>query len=146
MTKRPLSVTVISGLFAAAGIVGLAYHATEFRAEQPFQYELVWVCLVRLLAVVCAIFMFRGHDWARVGLLVWLAYHVVLSGFHSLAELLVHSLLLAVIGYFLLRPEASAYFRSARAVPAETPKGDCHEKAQKHAKTRSGGNKMGGAL
>jgi hypothetical protein len=29
MNKRPLSVTVISGIFLAAGLIGLAYHATQ---------------------------------------------------------------------------------------------------------------------
>ena len=111
MNKRPRSVTVISWLFVAAGAIGLAYHATEFKA---FQYEVVWVCLVRLLAILCGVFMLRGSNWARWLLLVWIAYHVILSAFHSLSELVVHSLLFAVVAYFLLRPQASAYFRKTQ--------------------------------
>lgn len=117
--KRPLAVTVISGLFLAVGVVGLAYHITEFNAQGPFKYELVWVCLVRLLAIVCAVFMLRAGNWARWLLVIWIAYHVILSAFHSLAELIVHGLLLAVIAYFLFRPSASAYFRGARAASAQ---------------------------
>jgi hypothetical protein len=109
--KRPLSVTFIGWLFVAAGITGVAYHATEFKAERPFQYELVWVCLVRLVAVVCGGFVLRGSNWARWGVLVWMAYHVVLSAFHTLSELVMHGLLFGVIAYFLFRPEAGAYFR-----------------------------------
>jgi len=112
MTKRPLSVTIIGCLFVAAGMVGLVYHAMEFTTtNRPLQ--LVLVCFVRLLAIVCGIFMLRGHNWARWGLLVWIAYHVVLSAFHSVFEVVMHGLLLAVITWLLLRPRVSAYFRTA---------------------------------
>jgi hypothetical protein len=114
MNKRPLSVTVISGIFLVAGVIGLAYHATEFKADGPFQYELVWVCLVRFLAIICAVFMLRAGNWARWLLVIWIAYHVILSAFHSAPALITHSLLLAVVAYFLFRPSASAYFRGPR--------------------------------
>ena len=114
MRKRPLSITVIGWLFVAAGAVGLAYHATEFRTTRPFQYDVLWVCLVRLLAILCGLLVLRGRNWARWGLLVWIAYHVILSAFHALSELVIHSVLFAVIAYFLFRPQASAYFRGAR--------------------------------
>ena len=117
MNKRPLSVTVISGLFLLAGIVGLVYHAGEFKTQGRFQYDVLWVCLVRLVAIVCAVFMFRAANWARWLLLIWMAYHVVLSAFHSTSELVVHTLLLAVITYFLFRKPVSAYFRGAKGEP-----------------------------
>jgi len=121
MTKRPLSVTVVACMFIAAGVVGLAYHATEFTTDGRFQYDVVWVCIVRLLAIVFGVFMLRGNNWARWGLLVWMAYHVVLSAFHTPTELIVHGLLLAVIAYFLVRPEASNYFLRVRVQTAPTP-------------------------
>jgi hypothetical protein len=114
MIKRPLSVTLIGWLFIVAGTVGLVYHAKEFKADGPFQYELVLVCLIRLLAIVCGAFILRGSNWARWGLLIWIAYHVVLSAFHTLSELVVHSLLFGVVAWFLLRPIATAFFRAAR--------------------------------
>jgi len=114
MKKRPLSITIISWLFVAAGVIGLAYHATEFKDDRRFEYDAVWVCFVRFLAILCGVFMLRGSNWARWLLLVWIAFHVVLSAVHSLTELVVHSLLFAVIGYFLFRPQAAAYFRGAR--------------------------------
>jgi hypothetical protein len=111
MTKRPLSVTIIGWLFIVAGTVGFVYHGAEFK-RGAVQYELVLVCLIRLLAIVCGVFMLRGSNWARWGLLVWIAYHVILSAFHTLFELLMHGLLFAVVAWFLLRPRASAYFRA----------------------------------
>lgn len=115
MNKRPLPVTVIGGLSLVAGGVGLVYHATEFTARGPFQYDLLWVSLVRVLAVVGAIFLLRGHDWARWLLVAWLAYHVVLSALHSMPQAIFHAVLLAVIAYFLFRRPAAAYFRGAQA-------------------------------
>ena len=114
MSKRPLSITIIGWLFIATGVVGIAYHATELKADRPFQYDVIWVCLVRLVAILCGVFLLRGSNWARWLLLVWIAYHVILSAFHSLSELIIHSLLFAVVIYFLFRPQASAYFRGGR--------------------------------
>jgi hypothetical protein len=113
MNRRPLSITVISWLFVAAGAIGLAYHLTELQGQ--FEYGLVLVCILRLLAILAGLFMLRGSNWARWLLLVWIAYHVILSAFHSLSELAMHTLLLGVVAYFLFRPKASAYFRAARA-------------------------------
>src|SRR4030095_1917974 len=115
MNKRPRSVTVISWLSIATGVIGFAYPATEFKTHGPFQYDLLWVCLVRLLAVLSGLFMLRGCDWARRLLLVWIAYHVILSGFHSMSELVMHALLFGAVAYFLLRPQASMYFRGESA-------------------------------
>jgi hypothetical protein len=121
MNKRPLLVTVIGCIFVAAGVIGFAYHLTEFKTQRPFEYSILWICLLRLLAILGGVFVLRGNNWARWLLLVWIAYHVILSAFHPLSELVAHGLLLAVIAYVLFRPQASAYFRSARAEPAQTP-------------------------
>ena len=123
MSKRPRSITVISWIFVAAGVVGLAYHATEFKARRPFDYEFLWVCLVRLLAILCGIFMLRGSNWARWGLVVWLGCHVILSVLHTPSELLVHFFLFAALLYLLFRPQASAYFRGATTT-VQDPRSD----------------------
>jgi hypothetical protein len=109
-------VTVIGCVFIATGLMGLVYHAGEIRTSRPAEFALV--CFVRLLAVVGGAFLLRGHDWARWLLLAWLAFHVALSVMHTPAELIMHAALLVVIAFFLFRPNASAYFRSARAVVA----------------------------
>ena len=111
MNKRPLSVTISAWLFVAAGVVGLAYHATEFKVARPFENDAVWLCFVRLLAIVGGTFMLRGRNWARWLSILWMAWHVGLSAFHPLPELIMHSVLLVVVGFLLFRPQASAYFR-----------------------------------
>jgi hypothetical protein len=113
MNRRPASVTVIGCLLIAAGIVGIVYHASEFKGH-PFQYEMIWISLVRLTAVLCGVYMLRGSNWARWLALLWIAFHVVVSAFHSLAEFAMHALLFVVFAYFLLRPAAAQYFRGAR--------------------------------
>ncbi|HWY45216.1 MAG TPA: hypothetical protein VNX66_17080 [Candidatus Sulfotelmatobacter sp.] len=107
--KRPLPVTILGCLFIAAGLVGLVYHFQE----RPLEPGIVLVSLVRLLAVIGGVFLLLGHGWARWLLIAWLAFHVGVSAFHSLSETLAHLALLVVVGYFLLRPPASNYFRSS---------------------------------
>ena len=114
MNTCPSSVTVIGWLFIVTGVVGLAYHAAEFKPSNPFQYDLVWVGFVRLLAIVGGVLLLRGSTGARWLVVGWLGYHVVLSAFHSLSELVTHLLLLAVVSWFLFRPAASAYFAVRR--------------------------------
>jgi hypothetical protein len=129
MDKRPRSITVISWIFIAVGSVSLlasllplvdtvaAQQIARLKAQHPVEFWLTPV--VRILAILSGAFMLYGFNWARWLLVVWLGYHVILSAFHSLFELLVHSLLLAVVLYFLFRPEASTYFRGTRAEPPQ---------------------------
>jgi uncharacterized membrane protein HdeD (DUF308 family) len=107
--KRPLTVTILGCLFIVAGLVGLVYHFSE----RPHDHSIVLLSIIRIIAVVGGVFLLMGHDWARWLMLAWLAFHVVVSAFHSLSEFLPHVLLLIVVGYFLLRPPASKYFQSA---------------------------------
>jgi hypothetical protein len=115
MNERPLSVTIISGLFIAAGVIGLAYHFTELKIQGAFQYEVVWALMLRFMAIVCGVYMLHGSNWARWLTMAWMAYHVILSGFHSLQALVIHSLLFAVFAYFLFRAGVTVYFRRAGA-------------------------------
>jgi hypothetical protein len=114
MHKRPHSVTAVSLLIAASGTVGLAYHLTELNVRHPFQNEVVWVSLVRLVAIVCGVFMLRGSNWARWLAMVWIGFHLVISIFHSFGQLAFHSLLFVVFAYILFRPPATEYFRAGR--------------------------------
>ncbi len=113
MIKRPLSVTIISCLLAAAGVIGLVYHLSEFKAQHSFHNDIVWVSLIRLLAIVSGAFMLRGSNWARWLAIVWIAFHVVISYFQSWQQVAVHALLLLAFAYFLFRSDATRYFHHA---------------------------------
>jgi uncharacterized membrane protein len=128
MNKRPASVTIISWLFIALG--GISLIAGLFRpggttasganAADP-AIDTWLVPGVRILAVVCGAFMLRGFNWARRLLVVWIAYHVILSALHSTLQLVVHGLLFGVALYFLFRPAATAYFRGPNAGSTQNP-------------------------
>ena len=114
MNKRPVSVIVLSWVLTAAGAVGLVYHFHDFHARNTFQYDAFWVAFVRLLAIVSGIGMLRGSDWARWLALAWIAFHVVISAFHSASEFLVHTFFLAVFAFILFRPSTREYFRHTK--------------------------------
>lgn len=109
MKKLPLAVLVISCLLIATGILGIAFHLHDFR--KPFQPETAWITLLRLLAIVSGVFMLMRKDWARWLALIWIGFHVVLAFYHSLQQVAIHVVVFALFAYFLLRPEARAYFR-----------------------------------
>lgn len=107
--KRPWPVTVFGILFILAGGVGFAYHLTQ----RPFERDVILISVIRLLAVLGGVFLFLGHNWARWLLLAWLAFHVVVSAFHSIQETAAHIVLLVLFAFFLFRSPSSAYFRAA---------------------------------
>jgi hypothetical protein len=107
--KRPFTVTFLGCLFIAAGLVGLVYHLNE----GPLDRWLFLIASIRIVAIVGGAFLLQGRDWARWLLLAWLAFHVVVSAFHSLSESIAHVVLLSAVAYFLLVSPDSKYFRSA---------------------------------
>jgi hypothetical protein len=127
MIRRPLSITVISWIFIAAGgiaLVGSLRPLVDASAAQRLggsQFELWVIPLIQMLSLISGVFMLSGVNWARWLLVVWVGYHVILSALHSLLEVSVHSLLFAVVLYFVFRPQASAYFRSRGAAADAAP-------------------------
>jgi hypothetical protein len=114
MNKRFLPITIISWVYVAVGVVGFVHHARESNAQAVHQLEGIWVMLLSLLAIAAGVYMLRGRNWARWLAIAWMAIHVVVGGFHSLEQCVIHLVLLALFAYFLFRPEATAYFRAAR--------------------------------
>ena len=116
MNKRPLSITIICWIFIVFGAIALLYgllpsgdtNASQRIAELKGHW---YVHVSRIIQVLCGVFMLYGFNWARWLLVVWIAFHIVISILHSPFQLLVHSVLFAVILYFLFRRSASAYFR-----------------------------------
>lgn len=107
--NRPLSVTLISYLFIASGVMGIIYHASDLK-EIVARPETGWVLLVRLMAITGGVFTLRGSNWARWLLLAWIIYHTILSFFHSTGELAMHAGLTIVVSIALFLPKANEYF------------------------------------
>jgi hypothetical protein len=112
--KRPVSVTILACVYLAVGVGGFALHFRELLARHP---DAVGIEVTELTAIVCGVFLLRGHNWARWLALAWIAFHVILSAFHSFGELAMHALFCAAFAWVLLRPEAARYFRDARVEP-----------------------------
>ncbi len=112
--KRPISVTILACVYLAVGALGFVAHFRELLAGQP---DAVAIELTESVAILCGAFLLRGHNWARWVALAWIAFHVVLSAFHAIPELVIHALFCAAIAWILFRPEAARYFRGARLEP-----------------------------
>ncbi len=111
MKKRPIAVIIVSILFVLAGITGFAYHLKEYFDPGFNRLEIIWVLIVRVLAVFCGILLFYGINWARWLAVIWLIYHIILSFFHSASEVIMHTILLIVVAVLLFHPKSAAYFK-----------------------------------
>jgi hypothetical protein len=109
--KRPLAVMVTGWLFIAAGTIGFIYHASELNMHEPFSNDAVWVLLIRLLAIGAGGLILRGLNAGRWLLLAWIAYHVVLSYFHTVSELVTHMILLIIVIAVLFHPRVAGFFK-----------------------------------
>jgi hypothetical protein len=115
MDKRPRSITIIGWLFIVFGSISLLSGLVPFGditlAQRLAELKGHWmVHLLRLAAIVSGVFMLYGFNWARWLLVVWIAFHIVLSALHSPLQLLIHISIFTVILFFLFRRQASAYF------------------------------------
>jgi hypothetical protein len=111
--KRPLPVTLISLLFIVAGISGIIYHASDWRDITTQPGETILVFMLRLLAIVGGIFSWRGANWARWLLVAWIAYHVYLSFYHTIPELAMHGVIMALVMAALFNRKASTFFQKS---------------------------------
>jgi hypothetical protein len=113
-SKRPISVTIIACVYLAVGAAGFVGHFRELLAHHQ---DAVGIEFTEFVAILCGVFLLMGHNWARWLAVAWIAFHVVLSAFHSFAEFAIHSLFCALIAWVLFRPEATRYFHAARSEP-----------------------------
>ena len=107
---RPFSVIVLSLIMAVVGVIALVYHLTKTDWQHPLRDDVLWIFAVELIAIVCGVFLFRGHNWARWLTVLWLGFHVVIS-FHPLGQFVFHAVLFAMIAYILFRRPETDYFR-----------------------------------
>ncbi|HVW77563.1 MAG TPA: hypothetical protein VHB45_08110 [Alloacidobacterium sp.] len=105
-SRPPVAVWVIAGLYIAVGCAGFVYHFHQFRDPDG-----IWIAITELLAILAGSFLLVGRNWARWLALAWMAFHVVLSGFHAMREFAVHSVIFALIAWLLFSRPVSRYFR-----------------------------------
>ncbi|MGB9402589.1 MAG: hypothetical protein WCA98_03550 [Candidatus Acidiferrales bacterium] len=107
--NRPLSVTILGGLFIVVGLASSVSHLLQ----GPLDRWIILILVVNIIAIVGGVFLLIGHGWACWLMLAWLSFHVIVSAFHSVSQTIAHVVLLLVISYFLLARPASKYFQSA---------------------------------
>ena len=108
--KCPISITMLSWLYIVVGVLSTAAHYAEFWTHRPTVSEFAWINLLGVEAVVAGAFMLHGKNWARWLALLWMATHVVISVFHPMREIVIHSVVFVLIGAVLFRREAREYF------------------------------------
>ena len=117
---RPISVTLLAWLYIVVGTIGFVSHFSEIHATNMFRYDGIWIEVVEVLAIVCGIFLLRDRNWARWLAIAWMAFHVALSAYGPIRELLIHSVIFIAIAWVLFRAPAARYFRGAR-IESENP-------------------------
>lgn len=104
--KRPIAVLFVSCLYIAVGTIGFALN---FPKLIMLQHDSIWIEVTELLALIAGAFMLRGQNWACWLALVWMAFHLVIS-FPVLRQVVIHSIIFALIAWVLFRPDARRYF------------------------------------
>ena len=110
---RPLSVTLVALILAASGVVGLAYHSGELSSNTPVISEEYGVLLLRLVAIVTGVFLFRGANWARWLALAWIGFHVIIS-VPDVGKTLAHVVIFAIFATVLFSRNSTTWFRGTR--------------------------------
>ena len=118
MSKRPISITIISWLFIAMGVVAqfdTISHLNRYRGSgrpvSDWIYGFLLMELTRLLAIVAGVLMLRRNNFGRWLCIAWIAFHVILSFSHTMMEVAMHAGFLLLLTFFLFRPRANEYFR-----------------------------------
>ncbi len=108
--QRPLSVTLVALILAASGVVGLAYHWSELPVNTPVLSEEYGVLLLRVVAIVAGVFLFRGANWARWVALAWIGFHVIIS-VPDVGKTVAHVIILAIFAIVLFSRNSTTWFK-----------------------------------
>jgi hypothetical protein len=106
--KRPIPVLIVVAVYLTVGVLGFVYHFNELTAGHP---DAIAIELTEFLAIVSGVGLLLRQNWARWLALAWVVFHVALSLFHPLRELLIHAALCILIAWLLFRPATARWFR-----------------------------------
>jgi hypothetical protein len=125
MKTCPPTITLLSFLFVAIGVISTAAHIWQFNISKPTFLEEAGIYVIGALAVVAGIYMLRGRNWARWLALGWICFHVFVAAFNqsiglAIIGLLIHAVFVALLAWFLFRRESQEWFKPKPvAAPAE---------------------------
>lgn len=106
--KPPIPVMIVAAVYVLVGVMGFVYHFPELTAGHR---DAIAIELTELLAVVSAVGLLLRQNWARWLALAWIVFHVGISLFHPLRELVIHSALCVLIVWLLFRPATARWFK-----------------------------------
>jgi hypothetical protein len=106
--KTPIPVVIVIAVYLLVGVIGFVYHFPELTAGHQ---DAIAIELTELMAVVAAVGLLLRQNWARWLALAWVVFHVVISLFHPLRELLIHAALCVLVAWLLFRPATARWFK-----------------------------------
>ena len=65
--------------------------------------------------MVAAVGLLLRQNWARWLALAWIVFHVGISLFHPLPELLIHAAICVLIAWLLFRPATARWFKEVKS-------------------------------
>ena len=110
--KPPIPVVIVAGIYLLVGVGGFVYHFPELTGGHR---DAIAIELTELLALVAGVGLLLRQNWARWLALAWVVFHVVVSFFHPLGELLIHAALCILIAWLLFRPATSQWFKEVKS-------------------------------
>ena len=109
--KRRLSVTILAWVFIAVGSLGLATGLIQLLTitsrgsllslNRHYLTESGLMLFSSLIAAIGGAGLLHGFSWARWLCIFWMAFHVVLSIWHSPVEVIFHVVMLIGMIYLL---------------------------------------------
>jgi hypothetical protein len=116
MKTCPPTITLISFLFVAIGVISTGVHVWQFDISKPTFLEEAGVYTIGTLAVVAGIYMLRGRNWARWLALGWISFHVLVAAFNqpfgqAIIGVAIHAVFVALLAWFLFRRESQEWFK-----------------------------------
>ena len=113
MSKPPIPVLIVAILYLLVGGAGFVHHFPELTAGHG---DAVGMEVTELLAVVAAVGLLLRKNWGRWLAMAWIVFHVGLSLFHPLRELLIHAALCVLIAWLLFRPATERWFKEVKSM------------------------------
>jgi hypothetical protein len=125
MNGRPISIAVIAWITLVSNarlLVTSILAVNKFAVNNPVVQEIISKNPIPtrvehltsfsdvIISTVCAIFMLRGANWARLLYIWWGAFSLVIAVSTSPAKPIPDIVFYLVVVFFLVRPKASAYF------------------------------------
>jgi hypothetical protein len=101
---------ILACVYILVGVIAFAFYFPALLKGQP---DSIAMEVTELLAIIAGVYLLCRQNWARWLALAWIAFHVAISIFHPVRELVMHSLLCLVIAWVLFRPSAARWFHQA---------------------------------